>query len=152
MKNVDQLVNVLKAEADLAEALLGVVEEKQKALVHFKADEVARAVERERKLLIPMQELERERTEIIDSLASNVSGLPKEQGRHITVSELAAHIESEGSRKLKTLAVRLRATARRIQHRNQQNHVLLESSARFVKNTLRILTEDYSRQLVDEKI
>ena len=152
MKTVDQLVNVLKAEADLAEALLGVVEEKQQALVHFKADDVAKAVERERKLLIPMKELERERSEIVDSLASNLRSVPKEEGRSLTVRELAAHVEVEGGRKLKVLAERIRATARRIQHRNQQNHILLESSARFVKSTLRILTEDYSRQLVDEKI
>lgn len=151
MKNVDQLLSVLKAEAELADALLSVVEEKQKALVHFKTEEVVQAVERERKLLIPIRQLELEREHIVELLASDVHASQPEGGR-ITVRDLSGHLEKEVGGKLRVLAERLRATARRIQHRNQQNHVLLESSARFVKNTLRILTEDYSRQLVDERI
>jgi flagellar biosynthesis/type III secretory pathway chaperone len=151
MKNVDELTKVLQAEADLADALLTVIEDKQQALVHFKPDGLARAVERERELLKPIQELERERTQIVDRLAREVKP-SKDIQQKLTVSELAKYVESEAGRKLSVLAARLRKTASRIQHRNQQNHVLLESSARFVKNTLRIVTEDYSRQLVDHKI
>jgi flagellar biosynthesis/type III secretory pathway chaperone len=151
MKNVDELTKVLQAEADLADALLTVIEDKQQALVHFKPDGLALAVERERELLRPIQELERERTEIVGRLAQEIK-TPKELQRGMTVTELAKYVESEPGRKLSILAARLRKTASRIQHRNQQNHVLLESSARFVKNTLRIITEDYSRQLVDHKI
>jgi flagellar biosynthesis/type III secretory pathway chaperone len=151
MKNVDQLTKVLQAEADLADALLTVIEDKQQALVHFKPDDVARAVERERELLKPIQELERERTEIVNRLAGEVKAV-KDQHQRFTVTELAQYMEFEVGRKLSVLAARIRKTSSRIQHRNQQNHVLLESSARFVKNTLRIVTEDYSRQLVDHKI
>jgi flagellar biosynthesis/type III secretory pathway chaperone len=151
MKNVDELTKVLQAEADLADALLTVIEDKQQALVHFKSDGLAQAVERERELLRPIQELERERTVIVDRLQQEVKA-PKELHRPLTVSELAKYVESEPGRKLSVLAARLRKTASRIQHRNQQNHVLLESSARFVKSTLRIITDDYSRVLVDHKI
>jgi len=151
MMNVDQLTKVLQAEADLSDALLTVIEEKQQALVHFKPDGLARAVERERELLKPIQDLERERTEIVDRLCNDLNA-KKDQRQRLTVSELARYIESEAGRKISILAARIRKTASRIQHRNQQNHVLLESSARFVKNTLRIVTEDYSRQLVDHKI
>jgi flagellar biosynthesis/type III secretory pathway chaperone len=151
MKNVDQLTQVLQAEADLSDALLSVIEDKQQALVHFKPDGVARAVERERELLKPIQELERERSKIVESLAGQFRA-NTEQRERMTVTELARCVESEAGRKLSVLAARIRKTADRIQRRNQQNHVLLESSAKFVKNTLRIVTEDYSRQLVDHKI
>jgi flagellar biosynthesis/type III secretory pathway chaperone len=151
MKTIEELVNVLKTEADLSEALLAVIEEKQNALVHFKVDDVAAAVERERKLLKPIQELERERSEIVENLASEVEEL-RGRTQRCTIHELAGHMEGEVARRIIGLAQRIRSTGQRIQRRNQQNNVLLESSARFVKNTLRILTEDYSRQLVDQKV
>ena len=151
MKNVDELTKILQTEADLADALLAVIEEKQQALVHFKPDGVAEAVERERELLKPMQELERERSAIVDKLTNEVA-VVRERVERPTVGELAMHLESEAGRKIAILVARIRKTASRIQYRNQQNHVLLESSARFVKNTLRLITEDYSRQLVDRMI
>jgi flagellar biosynthesis/type III secretory pathway chaperone len=151
MKNVDELTKVLQAEADLADALLTIIEDKQQALVHFQPDGLAQAVERERELLKPIQELERERTQIVSRLAREVK-TPDGLAERLTVSELAKYVEPEPGRKLSVLAARLRKTASRIQHRNQQNHVLLESCSRFVKNTLRIVTDDYSRQLVDHTI
>jgi hypothetical protein len=151
MKTVDQLTAVLQTETDLAAQLLQILDEKQQALILCDAEAVAAILLRERELLKPIKEYERERIRIVADFMREEKGLRAESG-NVSIKDLASFVQSEASEKLLKAAELLKFTAGRIQSKNHQNRLLLESSARFVRHTLRILTQDYTRQLVDQKI
>jgi flagellar biosynthesis/type III secretory pathway chaperone len=147
----EQLATVLQSEAEISDELLKAMEKKQESLIFFKADVMADAVDRERALLKQMRELEQERERIVADLASAVPAL-KGRSKGPTVSELVSYLEGSAGTKLSDLAQRIKTVGHHVQQKNQQNRMLLDSSARFIKNTLRILTEDSARQLVDRTI
>ena len=150
-RTAEQLADVLQSEAEVSDELLKAMEKKQESLIYFKADVMADAVDRERSLLKQMRELEQERERIVADLASGVPAL-KGRSNGPTVSELVRYVEGNTGLRLSELAQRIKTVGHRVQQKNQQNRMLLDSSARFIKNTLRILTDDNARQLVDRTI
>jgi flagellar biosynthesis/type III secretory pathway chaperone len=50
------------------------------------------------------------------------------------------------------MSARLRTVSERIIHMNEHNRILLQRSMRFVQETLRLVTEDHTRQLVDHRM
>ena len=149
-RTAEQLAVVLQSEADISDELLKAMEKKQESLIYFKADVMADAVDRERSLLKQIRELEQERERIVADLASAVPAL---KGRHgATVTELVRYVDGNTAARLSDLAQRIKTVGQRVQQKNQQNRMLLDSSARFIKNTLRILTDEHARQLVDRTI
>jgi flagellar biosynthesis/type III secretory pathway chaperone len=151
MKTLDRLINILVAETDLAQALLVVIEEKQLALIQMNAERLAAMVDRERKLLKPTRDLERERLKLLSEIASDFKDLNSTPGQ-VSLSDLIRHYDGDSAKRLTSHRENMIAVARKIQTRNHQNRILLENSSRFVKNTIHILTGDSARQLVDQKI
>jgi flagellar biosynthesis/type III secretory pathway chaperone len=151
--SAEQLVTVLQSEAETTEELLKAIEKKQDSLLYFKADVMGEAVDRERSLLKQMRELEHERQRIVAHLASTVPALrDRSQARALSVSDLVQYVEGNSGKRLSELARQIQIVGHLVQQKNQQNRMLLDSSARFVKNTLGILTEDHARRLVDRTI
>ena len=151
MRTPEQLANVLESEAEVSEELLVAMKEKQDSLIHFKADAMGAAVDRERLLLKQMQDLERQRELIVADLVSGVPGLQR-SSKNPTVRQIVPFVADDTGARLLDLAKRIKNVSGRVQRTNQQNRFLLDSSAKFIKNTLRILTEDHRRQLVDKTI
>lgn len=152
-ESAEQLVTVLQSEAETTEELLKAIEKKQDSLLYFKADVMGEAVDRERSLLKQMRELEHERQRIVAHLASTVPALrDRSQARALSVSDLVQYVEGNSGKRLSELARQIQTVGHLVQQKNQQNRMLLDSSARFVKNTLGILTEDHARRLVDRTI
>ena len=151
MKTAEHLAVVLETEAEVSHELLKAMEKKQQSLITFKADVMAEAVDSERSLLKRMRDLERERETI---LADVIAGVPALKGRRPepTLNELVNHLGGTTGLRLSELAKKIKTVGLRVQQTNQQNRLLLDSSARFIKHTLRILTNDNSRQLVDRTI
>ena len=149
--SADQLTNVLLSEAKVTDELLQAIEQKQEALICFRSEDLGIAVERERSLLKQMRALEQERQRIVAGL---VADLPDFKGRPeaVSLTEIGSKIDGVAGKRLLELAGRIKASGALVQQKNQQNRLLLDSSARFVKNTLRILTDDHSRQIVDRTI
>jgi hypothetical protein len=50
------------------------------------------------------------------------------------------------------MAARLKTVVERILHMNNQNRLHLQRSLRFVQDTLRLVTDDHTRQLVDHRV
>jgi len=150
-KHLDRLKDLLVAETELARALLVVVENKQEALLHTDGERLNAAVERERTLLKATNDLERERATALTTVAAGLGGEQKNVGT-VTLAELAARLDPNEAARIRELGQSLKAVIGRIQERNHQNRILLESSSRFVRNTLRILTGDFGHQLVDQRI
>ena len=142
MTTTDQFAEVIRTEADLAEAILAALRDQQEALVHFRNKDLVSAVERQQRLLVPMEELERERINLSRSLSDG-------SNEFSTLSSIAAHSPSERAVSLLETGARLREKAENIMVVSRQNRALLEHSLRFVKHTLRIMTENYARKLVD---
>ncbi|HTY37984.1 MAG TPA: flagellar protein FlgN [Bacteroidota bacterium] len=151
MRTAEQLAAVLETEAEVSGELLKAMEKKQQSLITFKADVMAEAVDSEQSLLRRMRELEYEREKILADIVSSVPAL-RTKSKHPTLTELVPHVNGKTGLRLSELAKRIKTVGLRVQQTNQQNRLLLDSSARFIKNTLRILTDDNSRPLVDRTV
>jgi flagellar biosynthesis/type III secretory pathway chaperone len=146
MATIDELERVLQTQADLAEALCAVLAEKQQAIVEFEADRLGGLTEREEELMAPFHEIERERDRLTAALDG--TGSP---GTHVSLRDVLARMGNEGSDGLRTHADRLRTAVQRLVRMNDQNRVLLQQGLRFVRESLRIVTDNNQRRLVDHK-
>jgi flagellar biosynthesis/type III secretory pathway chaperone len=140
----------MRAEVELGEALVDVMTQKQRAVITFQSDELTATVRREEELLQPFRELERERMRI----ASALVGLdPRAEAvRSVAVRDLLQCLDAPDAVRISTLAARLKAVVERIVRVNDQNRLLLQRSYRFVQETLRRVTDDRTRTLVDHKL
>jgi flagellar biosynthesis/type III secretory pathway chaperone len=147
---VEQLEQVMRAEVELGEALVDIMTQKQRAIVTFQSDELTATVRREEELLQPFRELERERMRV----AADLAGMDPREGavRSVAVRDLLRRLDASDAVRISTLAARLKAVAERIVRVNDQNRLLLQRSYRFVQDTLRRVTEDRTRTLIDHRL
>lgn len=122
------LEDVIRTESEIAEVLLGLVKQQQNAIVHFQEANLQTILQQQEDILRPFQALEEERMRLMQDT------------------------EGKPDRVLPPTAVKLQKLAREIDGLNRQNKTLLEGSMRFVRGNIRILTDDYSRKLVDTRI
>ncbi len=127
MTNSNQLAEVLTTQIQLSEALLELLKLQQQAIIQSNEEEILNLVRRQQELLQPLSELEKERTKYSKSA------------------------EEFADESMRALEIRLKNLVREIVEINNQNRVLIENSIRFVRQTLRILTNDYQRNLVDTR-
>jgi uncharacterized coiled-coil protein SlyX len=151
MSRIDELEAVLQTEADLAEALAGVLTEKQQSIVKFHADRLGSLTQREQDLIAPFRGLESERTRLAAELAATRLTGSLLTGA-VRVDELTASLADPERRRVDKQARRLKGAVQRILDLNQQNSVLMKHSLKFVKETLRLITRDHTRQLVDQRM
>jgi len=126
------LSEVLRTQVDLAEALASLGKDMQRAIIRFDADAIASITRRQEELLVPFHRLEAERVRLSGG-APLASEAPTADG-------------------LGVLGARLRATGTEILRLSRLNTLLLERSRRYVRETLNILTENSTKQLVDERM
>ncbi len=140
MKTINELTSVIQQEAELAELLEALLKEKQNAFIYWKPEELDSVVKEEESLLRRIAELEKTRTSLVTNLSND--------GEQKKLSMLA---EEFGSDDLRVQALRLRIASENVMKRNDQNKQLLQSSLSFVQHTLALLTNNYQRQLIDQK-
>jgi flagellar biosynthesis/type III secretory pathway chaperone len=140
METIVALTAVIKQEADLAEQMETLLKEKQNAFIDWKPEELDTVVKEEEGYLHQITELEKKRTALVISLTKD--------GHQKKLTELA---DEFGSDELRKEAKRLRRASERVMKKNIQNKQLLQSSLAFVQNTLALLTNNFQRQLVDQK-
>jgi flagellar biosynthesis/type III secretory pathway chaperone len=133
---MNELQEVLSTEIELGEALLNILRQQQQSLVSINAGLFAQSLEKEQTLLELLQSVEKERVRL-SAEVSDVPGLQSPAPRHRLIVELEE---------------RLKPIVTEILNTNQINKSLLEHSKQFIHETLRIITDDYSRQLVDHRI
>jgi flagellar biosynthesis/type III secretory pathway chaperone len=144
MATIDELERVLNSEADLAEALCNVLAEKQQAIVGFEADRLAGLTTREEELMVPFHAIEEERARLTGVLLG-----PKAKGKSLHALREG---EQEGERdSLSAETTRLRSAMKRLVKINDQNRILLQQGLRFVRESLRIVTDNNRRRLVDHR-
>jgi flagellar biosynthesis/type III secretory pathway chaperone len=123
----DNLEEVVRTEAEIAEVLLGLVRQQQNAIVHFQEAALRTILEQQEELLRPFEALEKERVRLMGSATIDDESVPP-------------------------VAKKLQRLAQEISDLNKQNRTLLEHSMKFVHQNIKILTEDFSRKLIDARI
>jgi flagellar biosynthesis/type III secretory pathway chaperone len=126
--NNNRLQEIIQSEMQFAEELSGLLQRQQQAIIHFKDGSLAGLVEDEQRLLRSLEALEKERVQLMgkNSLASDKSIEPLKQ-------------------KMKVLAQQILDT-------NRQNRVLIDNALTFVRQIVRVLTQNFTKQLVDTKV
>ena len=146
MTTIDQFAEVLKTEADVADAILGTLYEQQQAIIHFRDGAIMAAVERERQLIEPMESLERERENLCRAFDSTTR--PEMNGK-FSLSGLARQLPRHEAAKILGAGKILKGKVEKIMTVNNQNKMLLEHSLCFVRHSLRIMTNNYTKKLID---
>ena len=153
MEKIEQLGQILQTEADLVEALAGVMVQKQQSIVRFDAGSLGTLTQREQDLLVPFQALEGERMKLAEDLAGGVpAGRSGEGTPARSIHELLAALEVDAGAPVAGQAARLRSAVQRVLDLSQQNRTLMQHSLKFVRETLRMITKDHTRQLVDQRM
>lgn len=152
MTKIEELERVMETEVEVGEALLQLLSRKQRSIVGIQGDLLSSLAIEEQKLLKPLHELESERMRLAAELAGAASVPVTEETRQVPIDELLDCLDAADAVRISTMAARLRTVVERLLHMNDQNRVLLQRSLRFVQDTLRLVTDDHTRQLVDHRI
>jgi flagellar biosynthesis/type III secretory pathway chaperone len=151
MTRIEELERVLEAEVELGEALLQLLSNKQRSIVGLQSETLSLLLVQEEQLLRPFQNLEAERVRLTAELVGSTDQNVVPSAGTISVVELMEYLPATDSVRISTMATRLRTIVERILLMNGQNRVLLQRSLRFVQDTLRLVTEDHTRALVDHR-
>ena len=151
MTRIEELERVLEAEVELGDALLQLLVDKQRTIVGLQSDALSALLEQEEQLLRPFQSLESERVRLTAELVGRSDKGVAPAKDIISVVELLEHLPATDSVRVSTMAMRLRTVVERILQMNGQNRVLLQRSLRFVQDTMRLVTEDHTRALIDHR-
>jgi flagellar biosynthesis/type III secretory pathway chaperone len=142
MNTKEELTTILKEETEIAEALDTLLKSKQRAFIKWNTGELSGVMEEELFLLNRLSFLEKQRTTIF-------SELNQETGQEGTLKEYLKHYPSP---ELESQYERLKTISESVVKKNNQNQQLLKSSMSFVNNTLKTITDNYQRQLLDQKV
>jgi flagellar biosynthesis/type III secretory pathway chaperone len=150
MRNrIEDLERLMQAQQELSETLADVMVQKRRSILGLRSDALMELTRREEEILSPLNNLEQERARAVEEIL-------REMGitGHATMSvrELVRHLPPKEAVRISSRAARLRSVVDRILSINEQNRVLLQRSQRFVNDSIRLITEDNTRQLVDQKI
>jgi len=151
--SIEELAKVMQAEIELGDALMEVMSQKRLSIVTIRSDQLLSLSHREEELLGPLQDLERERLHLCRQIVRENPGETTELSPGgVTIGEVLHHIPAPDAVRISTLARRLKTIVERILQVNEQNRVFMQRSLRFVQETLRLATDDHTRQLVDQRL
>lgn len=146
MTTSEQFTEVLKIEAELASALLEVLQEQQQAIIHFQDASLAAAIERQQQLMKPIASLEKEWVKVSRDFSRELHIASHEP---LSLSVLTNRLPEEEAAHVSKYGKKLRSVVEKIFTVNSQNKILLEHSLRFIKHNIRIMTDGYSKKLID---
>ncbi len=152
MNSIHHLAEVMATEAEIAEKLVDVITQQQRALVACDTEAVVATVDQQQELMIPLEGLEHERERLTRELWHTVAPEAADESRPVNLSALLSRLERNDAVRLSDVSSRLLAAIEKMMKLNQANQFLIEHSRRFVRETLRIVTNDYARSLVDRTI
>jgi flagellar biosynthesis/type III secretory pathway chaperone len=152
MTKIEELEQVMQKEVEVGEALLQVMTRKQQSIVGVRGDELAAILIQEETLITPFRDLEEARSRLTAEIVDDHDDRGASDGRFVTVAEVLGRVPAGDAVRISTIAARLRTVVERILHMNEQNRIFLQRSLRFVQDTLRLVTEDHTRQLVDHRM
>ncbi len=153
METITQLKEIMKTEAELIEAMHEVMKEQQEAIIRYESDKLNDAIQKQQELLAPIESLEKERVKMGLTIM-NVNDIEdnRKARETFTIERLLPCLDDDDADEVKTLASRLRKGTEAIVQITRENRRLLEHSRKFVRENIRILTGNYSKQFIDQKL
>ena len=152
MKDIELLRDVLEAETEVAGGIYDHLTREQAAIIGVSAEGLAASVRAGTMLLRPLEELEHERARCTEEIGKRLFPEGSPQLRPMNVRELVRYLPPADALVVSGAANRLRSVVQNIVAVNGRNRVLLERSRRFVDETLRIVTYDHTRSLIDQRM
>jgi flagellar biosynthesis/type III secretory pathway chaperone len=126
--NNDRLQKIIQSEMQLAEELSGLLQQQQRAIIYFKDGSLMGLIDDEQRLLRSIELLEKERVQLMETTP----------------------MASDNS--LEPLKQKMKVLAQQILNTNKQNRVLIDNALTFVRQIVRVLTQNFTKQLVDTKV
>ncbi len=152
MSNLVHLAEVIATEAELTEQLIEVMKRQQQALISTDAETVAAMVDHQEELLLPIEGLEQERVRLTREVWNEIAPRKLPDNSPVHLSALLDQLQNDEAKKLSDAGSRLHSAVEQMLKVNQANQFLIEHSRKFVRETFRIVTEGYSRKLIDQRI
>lgn len=146
---IDQFTEVLKTEAELASALLEVLQEQQRAIVRFQDVRLGAAIERQQQLMKAIESLGKEWEKVSREFSR---ALHIDTREPLRLSVLASRLPEKEAAQVSKYGKQLCSAVDKILSVNNQNKMLLENSLRFIKHSIRVMTDDYTKKLIDTTI
>lgn len=134
----DDIIDYLRKELRVLKQVVVYADQQKAALSGMELQRLEETCSRQEELGAQLQRLERER---IDWL-SKATGRSFKQAREISLDDLIAHANDSQKIELSALRGELKQQAAQLQDIHKVNRVLTERARRFVKETLRIITND----------
>lgn len=146
MATIEQFTEVLKTQTELTSALLEVLQEQQQAIIHFQDASLAAAIERQQQLMKPIELIEKEYVKVIREFSRE---LHIDSLEPLRLSVLTNRLPEEEATQVNNYGKKLRSVIEKIFTVNSQNKILLDNSLRFIKHNIRIMTDGYTKKLID---
>jgi len=140
-QHIKELTTVIKKEAEITESLEALLKQKLQAFIKWNAADLETVVKEEETYLHQMSELEKQRI----TLVRRISPAPEGQ-------KLSTILLENPSDELEKNLGRLKQASETVVKRNYQNQQLVQNSLAFVQHTVSVLTNNYKRQLLDQKV
>jgi flagellar biosynthesis/type III secretory pathway chaperone len=148
--NTDRLEEILRKEIAAAQELTDLLERQEKAIVRLNIEQLDGLVEREHQLVVSFQNLEKDRLKVLEEIVP--SARLKRSRSALTVREVAALFDGPEAERLMQLGETLRRETETILTSNRRIKILLNHSLRFVRESVDLITEGRTKQLVDQKM
>jgi len=152
MKDAETLTTILEAEAEAASVVYDRLKLAQESIVGLSGTDIAEFVRSGPDLVKPLEALEQERIRCAERLGASLFPDGSQQVGRMSVHQLLRYLPAADALAVSGAANRLRQVVGNIVAVNAQNKLLLERSRRFVEETLRIVTDDHTRTLIDQRM
>jgi len=129
---ISQLIGIIKREEDVLEKFLDCLNRQKEHIVRNSIEDFDLTVKEEERIIVLIREIERERMELVKSIASD-AGAPDIQ---LTLTRLIEINLGEGSDELKNLKKTLSGLVERIKKANRVNQYLIRRSLSFIQKNI----------------
>ena len=148
MTELTDLINILEKELISLETLREVVLCKQNAIVKHNYDALKIALTEEEAAIKGVTEHEQQRLAFIAHCIDDLDA----KMQTLTLQEVVEQLNYTRTDELTQLEGRLRNTLQQITYLNDQNKMLVNNSMNFIKETINIVTQNKSRQLINRTV
>ncbi|MFH1194314.1 MAG: flagellar protein FlgN [bacterium] len=149
---IQNLFDLLSKLGDSLNRLLGLVKEKQRALVGNDRVALEKCIKSEEQILVMIQGVEEERLKMIHSINAELGG----KNRVTKISSIAEMLKGKiAPEKLKQLTAtekKIKSDIAEIMSLNKQNLFLIQHSRSFISETINTLLSSRKRSILDRKV
>jgi len=136
MQEIDNLVELLKQQADIYNQMLVKSKEKTDIIINGKVDELDKITKLEKALVSDIAKMEKEREALVSKITKEI-GISSEQ---VTISELIKKLDKNEAERLEELREKILEILKELKEVNNLNSMLIENSLEYTEFSLNVLS------------